>query len=85
MTVAADATRILVVEDEIDIAGLIKHTLERAGEAVVDIVSSGDAALRAVSEQPPDLMILDLNLPVLRGTEGRRERHPPGPTAPGRV
>ena len=69
MTAAADATRILVVEDELDIAGLIKHTLERAGEAVVDIVSSGDAALRAVSEQPPDLMILDLNLPVLSGTE----------------
>jgi DNA-binding response OmpR family regulator len=35
----------------------------------VDIVGSGDAALRAVTEQPPDLVILDLNLPVLSGTE----------------
>ena len=48
---------------------LIKHTLERSGDGRVEIVSSGDAALRAVTEQTPDLMILDLNLPVLSGTE----------------
>src|SRR6478735_1108045 len=61
--------RILVVEDEHDIAGLIKHALERSGDGRVEIVSSGDAALRAVTEQTPDLVILDLNLPVLSGTE----------------
>jgi DNA-binding response OmpR family regulator len=61
--------RVLVVEDEQDIAGLIKHALERSGDAQVDIVSSGDTALRAVTEQAPDLVILDLNLPVLSGTE----------------
>jgi two-component system alkaline phosphatase synthesis response regulator PhoP len=62
-------TRILVVEDESDIAQLIKHTLERAGDARVDVVSSGDAALKAVGETQPDLMILDLNLPLIDGTE----------------
>ena len=61
--------RVLVVEDEQDIAGLIKHALERSGDGVVQIVSSGDVALRAVNEQLPDLVILDLNLPVLSGTE----------------
>ena len=61
--------RILVVEDEQDIAALIKHTLERSGDAFVEIVHRGDEALRAVTEQPPDLVILDLNLPVLSGTE----------------
>jgi len=61
--------RILVVEDETDIAQLIKHTLERSGDAKVDIVDSGDAALKAVQAAPPDLMILDLNLPSLDGTE----------------
>ena len=61
--------RVLVVEDEQDIAGLIKHALERAGEGQVQIVSSGDAALRAITEQAPDVIILDLNLPVLSGTE----------------
>jgi DNA-binding response OmpR family regulator len=63
------STRILVVEDETDIAQLIKLTLERSGDTKVDVVTSGDAAIRAVSEAVPDLMILDLNLPVLDGTE----------------
>lgn len=61
--------RVLVVEDERDIAGLIKHTLERDDEMEVDIAASGDAALRAIDERPPDLLILDLNLPVLSGLE----------------
>ena len=58
-----------MVEDETDIAGLIKHTLEREGDLSIDVVSSGDAALRSVSERVPDLLILDLNLPVLGGLE----------------
>jgi two-component system, OmpR family, alkaline phosphatase synthesis response regulator PhoP len=62
-------TRILVVEDEHDIAGLIKHTLEREPDTVVTMVNSGDAALKAVAEQQPHLIILDLNLPVLSGFE----------------
>lgn len=62
-------TRILVVEDEHDIAGLIKHTLERAPDTHVETVTSGDAALKAVAAQPPHLIILDLNLPVLSGFE----------------
>jgi DNA-binding response OmpR family regulator len=61
--------RVLVVEDEADIAGLIKHALERGGDAQVSIVGSGDAAIRTVSETQPDLLILDLNLPVLSGLE----------------
>jgi len=61
--------KVLIVEDEHDIAGLIKHTLERGGDADAEIVSSGDAALAAVTEQPPDLIILDLNLPVISGLD----------------
>ena len=61
--------RVLIVEDEPDIAGLIKHTLERSGETDAHIVASGDAALKAVTERVPDLIILDLNLPVVGGLE----------------
>jgi len=60
---------VLVVEDEQDIAGLIKHTLERSGDASVEIVGRGDEALRAITGRIPDLVILDLNLPVLSGDE----------------
>ncbi len=54
--------RVLIVEDEQDIAGLIKHTLERSGSAEAEIVGSGDAALKAVTARPPDLIILDRDL-----------------------
>jgi two-component system alkaline phosphatase synthesis response regulator PhoP len=60
---------VLIVEDERDIAGLIKHALERSGEADAEIVGSGDAALKAVRTRLPDLIILDLNLPVVNGLE----------------
>jgi len=60
---------VLVVEDEADVADLIKHALERSGSANVAIVGSGDAALRAVTERRPDLIILDLNLPSISGVE----------------
>src|SRR5579871_2462816 len=61
--------RILIVEDEQDVAGLIKHAVERAGDAEAEVVASGDAALKAVADRPPDLLLLDLNLPVLDGVE----------------
>src|SRR4051812_26749169 len=60
---------ILIVEDEQDIAALVKHTLERSVDVETEIVHSGDAALKAVPHRSPDLVILDLNLPVLNGME----------------
>ena len=62
-------SRFLVVEDERDIADLVKHTLERGGDIDVEIVLSGDTALKVAGEHPPDLILLDLNLPVLSGLE----------------
>ena len=61
--------RVLIVEDEHDIAGLIKHTLERGGDADAEIVGSGDAALKAATDRVPDLIILDLNLPIVSGLD----------------
>ena len=62
-------SRVLVVEDERDIADLVKHTLERGGDIEVFVVSTGDGALQAASDEPPDLILLDLDLPVLSGLE----------------
>jgi DNA-binding response OmpR family regulator len=62
-------THVLVVDDEQDIAGLIKHGLEKGGDIEVEIVGTGDGALKAVTERTPDLIVLDLNLPVLSGLE----------------
>ena len=61
--------RVLIVEDEHDIASLVKATLERSGDTEATVVGSGDLALKAVTERAPDLIILDLNLPVVSGLE----------------
>jgi len=69
MCPAATRPRVLVVEDEQEIAGLIRHALERGGIATVEVATSGDQALKLAGEQPLDVIILDLNLPVLGGLE----------------
>jgi DNA-binding response OmpR family regulator len=65
----AGKTRILIVEDEADIAALMKHALERGGDLNVEIVGTGAAALKAVMEDPPGMVLLDLNLPFIDGLE----------------
>src|SRR5687768_14557701 len=67
--VPAVRSHILVVEDEPDVASLIKHTLDRAGDVDVMIVGTGEAALKNTIERAPDLIILDLNLPGFDGLE----------------
>ena len=62
-------TRVLVVEDEPDVARLIKHSLERGDGMQVEILTAGVDAVRVATASPPDLMILDLNLPGLDGIE----------------
>jgi DNA-binding response OmpR family regulator len=66
---AVAVARVLVVEDEADVANLVKHALERGGDAEVDIAVTAAGALDAIAKAPPDLVVLDLNLPGLDGTE----------------
>ena len=63
------AARVLVVEDEPDLLSTLAYSLEREGYSVVP-VASGRAALTAAARDPaPDLVLLDLMLPDLPGTE----------------
>lgn len=60
--------RILIIEDERDLAELLAFNLEKEGFATT-CVHDGAAGLAAARSQPPDLMVLDLMLPGLLGTE----------------
>jgi two-component system, OmpR family, phosphate regulon response regulator PhoB len=62
------APRILVVEDEIDVALLIAYNLEAEGY-VVESVARGDEAELRLAENAPDLLILDWMLPGVSGIE----------------
>lgn len=75
------AQRILIAEDDPDIAALMRHYLEKAGYSA-DVVETGRRAIDAATAHPPDLLILDLMLPELGGLDGvgpsavaRKPRH----------
>jgi len=61
--------RILVIEDDPDIALSLRHTLEREGEFSVDDARDGAEGLRCALDRPPDLVLLDVNLPGMDGFE----------------
>ena len=59
---------VLVVEDEPEIAELIRFHLDRDGLAA-NVVHSGRHGLEAIKRAPPDLVVLDLMLPDVGGLE----------------
>lgn len=72
---------ILVVEDETDLAELLRELLELGGMRVV-VAPHGRAALAALDEIEPDLVLTDLMLPVMDGLEFlKRYAERPGPRA----
>jgi two-component system phosphate regulon response regulator PhoB len=64
----ASAVRVLIVEDEADLALLIGYNLEAEGY-VVESVARGDEAELRLAENAPDLVILDWMLPGVSGIE----------------
>ena len=73
--------RILIVEDDNDIAALIAHYLEKAGHGA-EVIADGGRALTAARETPPDLVILDLMLPGLNGLQVCKALRADSRTAP---
>jgi DNA-binding response OmpR family regulator len=65
-TGAVVSARVLVVEDDADVAKLVRAYLERDGFAV-SVESDGEAGLRRALADPPDLVVLDWMLPRLDG------------------
>jgi CheY-like chemotaxis protein len=65
-------SRILVVEDSPDIRELMRLLLEAAGHDVV-MAGDGATAMETVRAQPPDLVLMDLSLPILSGWETARQ------------
>jgi DNA-binding response OmpR family regulator len=60
--------RVLVVEDDHDIAGLLAHSLRKHGFAP-SVLHSGSEVVAEVRREPPDLLLLDVMLPGRDGLE----------------
>jgi CheY-like chemotaxis protein len=76
------SARVLVVEDDDSIRDLVDLVLTSAGFEVLT-ASDGAAALQVVRAARPDLVLLDMRMPVMDGWEfARRYRAGPKPHAP---
>jgi DNA-binding response OmpR family regulator len=62
------AARVLVVEDERDVAELIRYTLSKEGYDVL-VTGSGTDAVKQAREARPDIVLLDIMVPHLNGWE----------------
>src|SRR5690348_4156702 len=81
----ASGLRVLVVEDDPDLAAGLAGCLSRCGHEV-RVAADGPTALRATEASPPDVMLLDIGLPGMDGYEVAERVHedlaPAMPKAP---
>jgi DNA-binding response OmpR family regulator len=66
-------TRILLIEDDADIAFTLEYNLKKEGGHSVVTARDGETGLREAFGRPPDLVLLDLNLPGMDGIEVYRK------------
>ena len=67
-----DPKRVLVVEDEADLRTIFRFALAAAGFDVSE-AADGYEALRLIDSNPPDLIVLDLMLPLIDGFDVQRD------------
>lgn len=67
------ATRVIIAEDEALIRLDLKEMLEEEGFDVVAEVADGESAVRLTRELKPDLVILDVKMPVMDGIAAAEE------------
>ena len=60
--------RIAVIEDEKDLAGLLAFQLEKEGHKVL-MAHDGKSGYELISQEIPDLVLLDIMLPIVNGVE----------------
>ena len=66
-----DRPRILLVDDEPDLLAELKPLLERSGFHVLT-AGNGEEALQCITEERPDLVVLDVLMPRLQPARGSR-------------
>lgn len=73
--------RIVIVEDDEDIANSIRYNLEREGSFSVTTAVTGEDGLKEILREAPALVLLDINLPLMSGFELCRRLRREGETA----
>ena len=76
------ANRILVVDDNAVIRRTLRNIIECNGLVVCGEAADGRDAIEKAKEQCPDLIVLDLSMPVMNGLEAARVLHQIMPRVP---
>lgn len=71
MNSASSGLRVLLAEDSLDNRYLIEHILRRAGMQV-EVASNGEEALRFALKNNYDLVLMDIQMPIMDGLEATR-------------
>jgi two-component system, cell cycle response regulator DivK len=64
--------RILVVEDQEDLRAILRDVLSASGYTVIEAVDGAEGVAKATSERP-DLVLMDIQLPVIDGYDATRQ------------
>jgi DNA-binding NarL/FixJ family response regulator len=70
--IALEELRVLLVDDHDLFRSGLRNLLEERGVHIVGEAASGNEALRVVRDSPPDVVIMDLNMPGMGGVEATR-------------
>jgi YesN/AraC family two-component response regulator len=74
-----DGKRVVIVEDEALTVMQVRRILRAAGLDVIGAAANGRQAVDLVMREPPDIVLMDINMPVMNGIDATREilaRHP---------
>lgn len=77
-----ETPRVLVVDDDPDVALLVKTVLERRAGCIVDVAEDGRMAVERVAAVRPDVVVTDIEMPGLSGIELLEELRRTVPTVP---
>ena len=65
----SDKLRVVIADDEAHIRCILRYVVKKEGMIVVGEATDGQAALGLYRQHKPDLLLLDINMPVLNGDE----------------
>ncbi|SDG27225.1 response regulator [Desulfosporosinus hippei] len=65
--------RILVVDDSLFMRNIVRSVLERAGHQVIGEATNGQEAIYKYMDLNPELVIMDITMPILNGIESLKE------------
>ena len=73
--------KVLLVDDEKDLRAIVRQVLKEEGFSVIE-AEDGLQAVRLFRREPPDVVLLDLNMPHMDGLDAMRELRRMGPGVP---